>query len=135
MSCYHEIIPNLYIGNQYSTKIITTKQIDYIISIGCQSKSPYGISNTHVGIKDCKDIDISTQLDEVTTLIHDLISQNKKVLVHCQAGINRSPSFVLAYLCKYHESMDLQKGIQYIKSKRQICKFSLQNQVEKWMKN
>ena len=128
---YHEIVQNLYLGNQLSTTFSESIGIDYIISIGSRSKEQH-IENFHVGLIDDKTLDISDKLDVVTSLIDKLLNENKKISIHCKAGINRSPSFVLAYLCKY-KNIPFDEVIAYILVKRKICRFSFKNQVEEWL--
>ncbi len=128
---YHEIIPNLYLGNRDFTKVCGVKGINYIISIGCQSRDQH-IENFHIGLRDDKTLNISKELDLITSLIDKLLNENKKILVHCKAGINRSPSFVLAYICKY-KNIKFEEALLYILTKRKICKFSFRNQVEEWL--
>ena len=86
-----EIIPNLYLGSRESTKNSKKVGIDYIISIGSQSQEP-SIENFHFGLRDDKTLDISNELDVITDLLNDLLNKDKKVLVHCKAGINKKPT-------------------------------------------
>jgi protein-tyrosine phosphatase len=60
----------------------------------------------------------SSLLDE----IHELVGMQKKVLVHCLAGVQRSPAVVACYLIKFHK-MTPNEAIEYIKSKRHIAFF------------
>ncbi|CAF4263091.1 unnamed protein product [Adineta steineri] len=46
--------------------------------------------------------------------------KNEKVLVHCQAGISRSSSIVLAYLIRYHND-SLEKAYEYLLERRPIA--------------
>ena len=130
---YSEIIPNLYLGNRLSTTIADKLNIDHIISIGSKTKS-IGISNTHIGLRDDNSLDITKELNNVTKLMDDLLKKNKKILIHCRAGINRSPSFVLAYMCKYKE-MDYDNAMAFILIKRKSCKFSFKENVKKWLED
>lgn len=42
--------------------------------------------------------------------------QNKRVLVHCQQGVSRSASLVIAYIMK-HEALDVNEAYTYVKRK------------------
>jgi hypothetical protein len=63
--------------------------------------------------------------DEVTTIlefdiideINDIISRGIKCIVHCQKGMSRSASIVIAYIMKYH-NMSYYDAHHYVKSKR-----------------
>jgi|SRR6056300_1594578 len=128
---YHEIIPHLFLGNQLATFNAEHLKIDVIISIGAQSKNN-NIQNIHFSLRDDKTLIIENELTTITNLIHELLESNKRILIHCKSGINRAPSFVLAYLCMY-KNMTINEGIDYIKSLRSICKFSFKKHVQDWM--
>ena len=44
---------------------------------------------------------------------------NKKILVHCRSGVNRSASIVIGYLIK-HENMNILDAINKVREKRQV---------------
>ena len=124
---YNEIIPNLYIGNYESLKqfkyfhtiINCTKNIPFPISIN--------ISKMRVAIDDDKsETEHLLQLaPAVLEFIHNSLQQNKKVLVHCHAGMQRSCAIVAMYLMKYYkinnQRMAPTNAILYIRSKRPIA--------------
>ena len=111
-------IDNFYLGNQYSTQII--KNVDIIISIGCNSKHiSNNVENIKFSIRDKNTSDITPFLDQVCDTINSYLSKNKKVLIHCKAGINRSPAFVIAYLIKYND-MNLEQAKDHIQKVRKI---------------
>ena len=59
--------------------------------------------------------------------------KNKKVLVHCKAGINRSTAFVLAYLCRYN-NMSIEEAQKYILQRRKVqFKDHYISQIKKWL--
>jgi protein-tyrosine phosphatase len=45
--------------------------------------------------------------------------QNRKVLVHCAAGVSRSASFVIAYIMKSRK-IGFDEAYTFVKSKRPI---------------
>ena len=128
---HSKIVEHLYLGNQYSTEII--KNIDVIVSIGCNSKNKDNKPNLKISVRDKITTDITPFLDQVTEYIDIEINKNKKVLVHCKAGINRSPAFVLAYLCRYN-NMSIDEAQKYILQRRKVqFKDHYISQIEKWL--
>lgn len=57
---------------------------------------------------------ISLDLDYLTEIIQNAITSGKKVLVHCQCGVSRSASLIVAYIMKYHE-MSLNDAYSHLK--------------------
>tara|TARA_B100001173_G_C15774162_1_gene456404 strand:+ start:84 stop:482 length:399 start_codon:yes stop_codon:yes gene_type:complete len=113
-----KIIDNLYLGNQYSTEVI--KKVNLIISIGCKSNhSNKDIENIKVSIRDKITSDMTPFIDNICDIIKDNLDKKRKVLVHCKAGINRSPAFIIAYLIKY-ENMNIEEAKKYVYSLRKI---------------
>ena len=132
---YSKILEQLYLGNQYSTEII--KNIDVIVSIGCNSKNKDNKQNLKISIRDKITTDLTPFLDQVTEYIDVEINKNKnnKILVHCKAGINRSPAFILAYLCKYN-NMSIDEAQKYISQRRKVqFKAHYVEQITKWLDN
>lgn len=56
------------------------------------------------------------QLSFGAEAIEKLLSQNKKVYVHCKNGHGRAPTFVAAYLMR--KGYNLKRAVEFIKSKR-----------------
>lgn len=57
------------------------------------------------------------ELPHLTALIDRKINaSNQKVLVHCQQGVSRSASLIIAYIMK-SQSMDINEAYAYVKSK------------------
>ena len=57
-----------------------------------------------VGVKDADNEDIEKYFNQTTEFIEEAKFKNGKVLVHCQAGISRSATIVIAYLKKLEPS-------------------------------
>ncbi|MBE9227763.1 dual specificity protein phosphatase family protein [Phormidium sp. LEGE 05292] len=63
------------------------------------------------------------QLAEAVNIVHESIQKNSPIFVHCLAGIERSPTVCIAYLCKYHK-MELWEAANWLK---QVHSSSLPN--------
>jgi len=115
---YSKIVDNFYLGNQDATQII--KKVDLIISIGCNSKHVSNhVEHMKISIRDKDTSDITPFLDPICDTINAHLSKNRKVLIHCKAGMNRSPAFVIAYLIKYND-MSLEQAKNHIQKIRKI---------------
>lgn len=67
-----------------------------------------------------KDVDKTRKcLFEAVERLNALISDNKKVFIHCSLGVNRSPSVVILYLIKY-QKMTLYEAYKLISKNRII---------------
>ncbi len=64
--------------------------------------------------------DMARKLVDPVRNLGQLMDQNKRVYVHCNAGICRASATVLGYLHIYR-GMGLEEGLAYIKSKRPIA--------------
>ncbi|MGA9380457.1 MAG: dual specificity protein phosphatase [Phormidium sp.] len=63
------------------------------------------------------------ELAEAVNIVHQNIQNNTPIFVHCLAGIERSPTVCIAYLCKYHK-MELWEAANWVK---QVHSSSLPN--------
>ena len=63
------------------------------------------------------------QLAEAVNIVHQNIQNNHPIFVHCLAGIERSPTVCIAYLCMYHK-MELWEAANWVK---QVHSSSLPN--------
>jgi len=108
-----EIIPNLWLGNKYSTSIF---EGDSVLSIGGK---PYKTFQNHlkVSIKDSKESNISFILPKALHFINEELNSNHKLLVHCQGGINRSPAIIIAYIVIY-KSYSVDDASVLVKTKK-----------------
>lgn len=124
----NKILPNLYLGNKFSPN----KNYDLIIN--CSINLPNVIDNTiNIKLKDSltEAKNMYKQLNEKNILeeIHLTLENNKKVLVHCHMGMQRSATVIACYLIKYY-NFEIQKVINFLKSKRKIAFFSCVNFIE-----
>ena len=122
-SDYDKIINNLYVGNYKSSQndIITKENFEIIIN--CTPNLPFHSENTHnyrLNVKDNisynSNIIILKKSVKLLPLIHQNI-ENKKILIHCRAGQQRSATLATMYLMKYH-NMSAEKATIFVREKR-----------------
>mgnify|MGYP001216540826 CR=1 FL=1 len=58
----------------------------------------HGISASRVPIQDFEPADLARHLDRGVEAVRKACDAGRRVYVHCNAGLNRSPSVVIAYL-------------------------------------
>jgi protein-tyrosine phosphatase len=73
------------------------------------------------GLRDQVDADIQSHFDAVNDFIDKAIQQSGCVFVHCQAGVSRSPTLVIAYLMSRH-SMTLDQAYSFVQHRRPLIK-------------
>jgi dual specificity phosphatase 12 len=126
MACC-EIIPNLWLGNikiAQNNNFFEKYNIDCVIN--CSTDIPFYSNytdNIRISINDnlkSSEIDkMYSYLDKASDIINKYLLLNKKILVHCYAGKQRSACVIAAFLIKY-AGMTLKNSIIAIKSKRLI---------------
>lgn len=127
-SC-NEIIENLFLGsaaalqsNRIFSMIVNCTQEDEI-------RFPKYCKNCiRLPIDDKPDnwYEFLSVMDETNVLeeIHNKLTNNESVLVHCYAGIQRSCTVVACYLILYH-GMRYNEAIHFVKSKRPIAFYDM----------
>lgn len=56
------------------------------------------------------------QLAEAVAQLHQLVEANQSTYIHCFAGIERSPTVCIAYLC-LHKKMELWAALNWLKQR------------------
>lgn len=118
-----EIMPNLFLSSFQDVAVTPDTFV-----VNCTKDLPMKSPN---GIRIAVDDDMSRESSlvmlkalpgAVKEIDRQLHVHKRRVVVHCQAGQQRSPTVVAAYLiCKY--GYDLDRAIQYIKSKKRDAFF------------
>ena len=108
------IIDNIYLGNYQSHKnfngsIINLSDYDYTIN------NKYNL--LRINISDSREA--NENIAQYFTKCIDFIETNKddNILIHCNEGVSRSVTIVLAILIKKY-NYDLKSAIEFVKSKR-----------------
>ena len=126
MQEYDKIIDNLYVGNKRVAELYN-KDFDLIVNCTHDVPLPKEHNNCiRLSVKD-DPAEADKLLGEiyktkVLDTIHDHILNNKKVLVHCWGGVQRSCTVIACYLIKYN-AITPHQAIEFIRQQHRIAFF------------
>jgi protein-tyrosine phosphatase len=123
------ILNNLYLGNSVSAGKDTIDSLGISLVINATQDIPFYSNNTYnvrVPVNDdlapTSIVLMANYMRKVLPIMKRYLNDNKKVLVHCRAGMQRSAAIVAAYLMTYY-NMSVYDAIDFVKSKRSIAFF------------
>lgn len=123
MSDPSEIIPGLYIGNDKCAQY-HGETFGLVVNCTPMLPLPKNTKSIRISIDDdpFDSVPLYQILRDTSVLkdIHETITNGSSVLVHCQAGAQRSPAVVACYLITYHNYTP-QDVVKFIKQKRKIA--------------
>ena len=126
----HEIIPNLWLGDYKSSQDIDSLENNNIQLIINLSKNLDFIKNDkitkyRIPIRDNlskeSNIGMIAHFDKAYKLIDDALQNNKSVLIHCRAGVQRAATLTALYLMK--KKIYLLKKLRNILSLKDVLHF------------
>ena len=144
---YDEIVPNLHLGgikalDNYKKDYNNESLIFYMVvdlikysnitNIVNESMESMEIFEKYINLPvhdspdECDNLLNMIKETRILENIHHALQQNKPVLVHCFAGMQRSCALVACYLIKYYD-ITPHNAIEFIKSKRPIAFFGKVN--------
>lgn len=130
-----EIVPGLYLGNQGGAGIIAAHEnpilrttaanrlwaADVTRIICCIGDNHYKMDRVGYQCFDINDNspneDITKYFEQSYKIIEEAHSMRKGVFVHCNAGVSRSPTIVIAYMMRKY-GMTFQQAFDFVKAKR-----------------
>lgn len=124
-----EIVEGIWLGDASDAMDIDTLKkhgIDCVVNcaeqgtLTCEEYYPFGWNYLGLKCEDKANYDIlGKHLDEFVAFMDECVDNNRKVLVHCIAGINRSATLLIAYLVR-RRGMCLKDAISLCHAKRPI---------------
>lgn len=94
--------------------------ITHVINLsGAPNRFPSSFQYLEIKVPDLPNAPISGVFPITNNFISTALKQGGKVLVHCHAGISRSPTIVIAYLMKEY-GQSWQSMLRYLQQKRSI---------------
>ena len=117
---YNEIIPNLFLGSQQDAIEFDKAwgEDGTIICVLEQRPANEPFSSYHTPIRTSSGHVHDKQLKHIAWFLQILLAKNQKTLVHCAAGLERSPLTIAYFLTKIHFRNDIKQAYEYIKTKR-----------------
>ena len=120
-----KVLPHLFLGNMRDASdmdVLSRLNIRYILNV--TAKPPQytigpGFRYKHLEAADNGLQNIRQFFEEAFEFIDEAKENNTGVLVHCQAGISRSPTIAVAYLMK-HYPMPMSDAYKFVKLRRSI---------------
>ncbi|OMJ74132.1 hypothetical protein SteCoe_27021 [Stentor coeruleus] len=102
-SNFHQIIPGLFISDSpcaSNMNFLLDKNISHILICAreLKPKFPKDFNYCKLDILDTKRYNLKPHFDEAIRFIQSALNSRENVLVHCNLGISRSSSIVIAYL-------------------------------------
>jgi protein-tyrosine phosphatase len=133
----NEVLPNLYLGpcprsaedvdqlrQDFGVTAVLNLQTDGDLSnygIDWESLNGHyrrtGVEIRRSPILDFQQDDLRQHLPQCVEVLSELLAKGHRTYVHCSAGINRSPSAVIAYL-HWKEGWELDRAARHVRSCR-----------------
>jgi len=119
----HEILENfLWLGDRFAaseTKVLKQLGVSYMLTLYGTHEHEYltPIRTRCIPLSDDGSTDLGPVLKRCFEFIDEAKLKKQKILIHCAAGINRSPSIVIAYLMRTN-NMKYQEAFDFVQSKR-----------------
>lgn len=117
----HCIVKNIYLSNLIGAHELWKLRVHEIRAVvNCsdyRDGHPTFCPHLRIAIRDHPAQDLGPYFDLVLNFMREQVLQRQNILVHCNMGVSRSPSFVAAYLIRFHR-LSLDHALRLISSKR-----------------
>jgi protein-tyrosine phosphatase len=116
-----KILDNLYLGSYDDIKknIHIAVESKLVINVSKECKYETEIEQLKLEYADNPNVNILENVNNICDKIHQHISNNETVFIHCWMGKSRSATLVLAYLIT-HQNFSLKEALDHVKSIRNI---------------
>lgn len=111
----------LYLSGARAIRQARLRELGITCVVNCTAELPTvpldGVEFVKIHVSDTPASNLEVHLDAIADKIEEVRGRGGRVLVHCVAGVSRSPAFVLAYLIKYL-NMSLRQAFFHVRSVR-----------------
>jgi protein-tyrosine phosphatase len=132
-----QVLPHLYLGNMRDASdmaVLSRLNIRFILNVTAKTPAytlPDGFHYKHLDAADNGQQNLRQFFEEAFDFIDEAKGAGTGVLVHCQAGISRSPTIAVAYLMK-HYPMAMGDAYKFVKTRRSIISPNLNFMGQLW---
>ncbi|KRY75775.1 Dual specificity protein phosphatase 8, partial [Trichinella pseudospiralis] len=118
-----KILPFLYLGSQKDAmdeQLLKKYGINYVLNISVASPKPEFLQEENflrIPVNDSYNDKLLPYFDQTFRFVDKVRETNANVLVHCLAGISRSPTLAIACVMRYLH-MTSEEAYKYVKDKR-----------------
>lgn len=121
--------PDLHVGNVFEflyfgsqdiacdINILSSLQITDILSVGVTVPTKTKFTYKFIEAYDLPTFNMTNIFDDCFLYIDNIRLLNRRVYIHCNAGISRSPTIIIAYVMKYLK-LDFQDAFKFVKETR-----------------
>nr|XP_057932956.1 uncharacterized protein si:dkey-175m17.7 [Doryrhamphus excisus]XP_057932957.1 uncharacterized protein si:dkey-175m17.7 [Doryrhamphus excisus]XP_057932958.1 uncharacterized protein si:dkey-175m17.7 [Doryrhamphus excisus] len=119
------ILPFLFLGNERDAQdldLLLRLNIGYVVNVTTHLPLYHvksGLRYKRLPATDNSKQNLRQYFEEVFEFIEEAYQSGQGVLVHCQAGVSRSATIVIAYLMK-HTLMTMTDAYKYVRSRRPV---------------
>jgi len=121
----HEIIPNLFLGPQsfaHNYALLKAARISHILIVARNARPPFPSDFEYCvseDLEDHPDQEILSLFRRFFPFLDRGREDPNRVLVHCNAGVSRSPSVVIGYVMKLF-GYGFQQALDFVRAKRAV---------------
>ncbi|CAG9328227.1 unnamed protein product [Blepharisma stoltei] len=121
MYTINKVIPGILIGNYDAASnivLLQHHQITHILIVGegLAQRFPNQYTYKQINIYDLASCNIHQYFEECSEFIQNCVKQKGKILIHCDTGISRAPTILIAYLMKT-KNIGFTQALELLKKK------------------
>uniref|UniRef100_A0A0A9YIJ5 protein-tyrosine-phosphatase n=1 Tax=Lygus hesperus TaxID=30085 RepID=A0A0A9YIJ5_LYGHE len=120
------VLPFLYVGNARDARdadVLRGRGVSHVLNVTLTPTpapaDPSGVTYRQLPASDSTQQNIKQYFEEAFSFIEEARKNNGSVLVHCQAGVSRSPTIAIAYIMK-HRGVTMVEAYKTVKTARPI---------------
>jgi hypothetical protein len=119
-----QILPNVFLGSEsqaYKDDLLKKYGITHILPVGASLSRKFPEQFSYIwkfiDVLDFEHEDLLSHFEDCFDFVDEVVEQGGKVLIHCAAGVSRSPTVMVGYVM-YKKKMSAEEAMAFVKEKR-----------------